>query len=64
MGQLILQGIPPYGEAYNMKFPGTYLMYAFIMAIFGQTVQGIHIGLMIAPLSDLVIMNHHVALLT
>jgi 4-amino-4-deoxy-L-arabinose transferase-like glycosyltransferase len=47
MGQLILQGVPPYSEAYNMKFPGTYLMYALIMAIFGQTVQGIHIGLMI-----------------
>lgn len=47
MGQLILQGIPPYGEAYNMKFPGTYLMYAVIMAVFGQTVDGIHIGLMI-----------------
>lgn len=47
MGQLILQGIPPYGEAYNMKFPGTYLMYAVIMAIFGQTAEGIHIGLTI-----------------
>ena len=47
MGQLILQGIPPYGEAYNMKFPGTYLMYAGIMAVFGQTTEGIHIGLII-----------------
>jgi hypothetical protein len=47
MGQLILQGIPPYSEAYNMKFPGTYLMYALIMSMFGQTIQGIHIGLLI-----------------
>lgn len=47
MGQLILQGIPPYSEAYNMKFPGTYLMYALIMSIFGQTIQGIHLGLLI-----------------
>src|SRR5512147_2907132 len=47
MGQLILQGIPPYSEAYNVKFPGTYLMYAFIMSVFGQTTQGIHIGFMI-----------------
>src|SRR5262249_20001496 len=23
-GQLILHGIPPYQQAYNMKFPGTY----------------------------------------
>jgi hypothetical protein len=25
LGQLILQGIPPYGVAANMKLPGTYL---------------------------------------
>lgn len=47
MGQLILQGIPPYSEAYNMKFPGTYAMYALIMSIFGQNIQGIHSGFMI-----------------
>jgi len=27
-GQLMLQGIPPYQLAYNMKFPGTYAAYA------------------------------------
>jgi hypothetical protein len=47
MGQLLLQGIPPYSVAYNMKFPGTYLMYALIMSLFGQTVQGIHLGFMV-----------------
>ncbi len=47
MGQLILQGIPPYSEAYNMKLPGTYLMYALMMSLFGQTVRAIHIGSMI-----------------
>lgn len=47
MGQLILQGVPPYSEAYNMKFPGTYLMYALIMTVFGQTTKGIHMGFMI-----------------
>lgn len=47
MGQLMLQGIPPYLLAYNMKFPGIYAVYALIMAIFGQTIAGIHIGLMI-----------------
>ena len=41
-GQLILQGIPPYKLAYNMKFPGTYAAYAVIMSIFGQTIVGIH----------------------
>ena len=45
-GQLILQGIPPYELAYNMKFPGTYLAYAVIMAVFGQTPAGIHLGIL------------------
>lgn len=46
-GQLILQGIPPYELAYNMKFPGTYLAYAAIMSVFGQTPAGIHLGLLL-----------------
>lgn len=46
-GQLMLQGIPPYDLAYNMKFPGTYAMYALIMALFGETPAGIHFGLTI-----------------
>jgi len=40
-GQLMLQGIAPYQLAYNMKFPGTYAVYALIMALFGQTPAGI-----------------------
>src|SRR6202140_1878630 len=47
-GQLMLQGIPPYQLAYNMKVPGTYAAYALIMAIFGQSSTGIHIGLILA----------------
>ena len=47
MGQLMLQGIPPYLLAYNMKLPGIYAAYALIMAIFGQTIAGIHLGLMV-----------------
>src|SRR5271168_4470170 len=43
-GQLMLQGIPPYELAYNMKFPGVYAAYALIMAVFGQTPAGIHLG--------------------
>jgi Dolichyl-phosphate-mannose-protein mannosyltransferase len=46
-GQLMLQGIPPYKLAYNMKFPGTYAAYAAIMSIFGQTIAGIHLGLLL-----------------
>jgi hypothetical protein len=45
-GQLMLQGIPPYQLAYNMKFPGTHAAYAIIMKLFGQTPAGIHFGLL------------------
>ena len=44
-GQLILQGVPPYKEVYNMKLPGTYAAYAAIMAVFGQSPAGIRLGL-------------------
>lgn len=52
-GQLILHGIPPYKMAYNLKLPGTYCCYALIMAIFGQTVTGIRIGLLLFNLGSL-----------
>jgi len=45
-GQLILQGIPPYELAYNMKLPGTYYACAAGMALFGQTTAGIHLTLL------------------
>jgi hypothetical protein len=47
VGQLILQGIPPYELAYNMKLPGTYCAYAAGMAIFGKTIAGIHLTLVL-----------------
>jgi len=46
-GQLILQGIPPYELAYNMKLPGTYAAYAVLMGAFGQTASGIHTGVLL-----------------
>jgi len=46
-GQLILQGIPPYQLAYNMKLPGTYAAYALILGLFGQTPAGVHAGLLL-----------------
>jgi Dolichyl-phosphate-mannose-protein mannosyltransferase len=44
-GQLLLEGVPPYQLAYNMKLPGTYAAYALILAAFGETPAGIHLGL-------------------
>jgi len=54
-GQLMLQGIPPYRLAYNMKFPGVYAAYALIMWIFGQSSIGIHLGLLIVNIANIVI---------
>src|SRR4029077_9241175 len=51
--QLILQGVPPYKEAYNMKLPGTYAAYALLMAVFGQTPSGIHLGLLLVNLASI-----------
>ena len=51
-GQLLLQGIPPYKLAYNMKLPGTYVAYAAMMAAFGETVQGIRIGMLVVLVAN------------
>ena len=50
MGKLILSGIAPYTEAYNMKLPGTAFMYALNMLLFGKTTIGVHLGLLWANL--------------
>ena len=46
-GQLLLGGIPPYAQAYNLKLPGIYAAYALILAVFGQTPSGIRAGLIL-----------------
>ena len=58
LGQLMLQGIPPYTEAANMKFPGTYAAFAIIEAVFGQTTEGIHHGLLVINLATILLMYH------
>jgi hypothetical protein len=46
-GQLLLEGVPPYAAAYNLKAPGIYVAYSLILALFGQTTTGIHVGLIV-----------------
>jgi hypothetical protein len=60
-GQLILQGIPPYHLAYNMKLPGTYAAYAAILAVFGQTSRGIHLGLLVVNAVSVILLYAIVA---
>jgi hypothetical protein len=54
-GQLLLQGIPPYAEVYNMKMPGTYSVYAVILFAFGQTPSGIHAGLLVINIATILV---------
>ena len=46
-GSLLLDGVPPYARAYNMKLPGIYLAYAIVEAVFGSSLEAIRHGLMI-----------------
>jgi len=55
-GQLILQGIPPYQQLYNMKLPGIYAAYAGLLAVFGQTRTGIHTGLLLINVATIVLL--------
>ncbi|PKL42720.1 MAG: hypothetical protein CVV39_08795 [Planctomycetes bacterium HGW-Planctomycetes-1] len=55
-GQLMLQGVPPYSLAYNMKMPGIYAAYAVILAIFGQTASGIHLGVLFINAATIVLL--------
>jgi len=52
-GQLILQGIPPFQED---RLPGTYFAYALIMALFGETSSGIHVGLLLVNIGTSVLL--------
>ena len=54
-GQLMLEGIPPYQLACNMKLPGTYAAYALLMAVLGQTIAGIHVGLLLVNAAAIVL---------
>jgi hypothetical protein len=55
-GQLMLQGIPPYKLAFNIKLPGTYAAYAALMGLFGQTTAGIHFGFLLVNLATLALL--------
>jgi len=55
-GQLMLQGVPPYSLAYNMKMPGIYAAYAVILAIFGQTSSGIHLAVLIINVATILLL--------
>ena len=51
IGQLLLKGISPFTHAYTMKLPGVGVVYALFISVFGQSVAGIHLGLLLANLA-------------
>src|SRR5256885_5227767 len=54
--QLLLQGVPPYAQAYNLKLPGIYGVYAAILAAFGQSPAAIHLGLLVVHAATAVLL--------
>src|SRR5581483_4034433 len=54
-GQLLLHGVAPFKLAYTMKLPGTTVAYALIMALFGQSPTGIHLGLLLVNAMTIVL---------
>jgi hypothetical protein len=50
IGSLLLHGVAPWAEAWNMKWPGVYAVYAALIGIGGPNVAAIHAGLLLANL--------------
>ena len=55
MAQLLLEGVPPYTQAYSLYFPGLFIIYALTFLILGQTIFAIHFCLLIANLITIII---------
>jgi hypothetical protein len=47
IAQQMLAGFPPYETFHDMRFPGVYAAYAVVLAIFGATHTGVHVGLLV-----------------
>lgn len=56
LGQVFLEGTPPYLNSYSMKPPGIFGAYALGMFLFGESRSGIHLGLLIANSCSVVIL--------
>lgn len=54
-GQLLLQGVLPGRLVYTMKLPGTHVAYALLMALFGQSCAGVHLGFLVVNCATIVL---------
>ncbi len=50
-GKLLLEGKIPYRDFYEQKFPGLFYFYAIFVALFGDTVKGMHAGFIVLNLA-------------
>jgi hypothetical protein len=56
MAQQLLDGTPPYTQAYDYKPPGLYIMYAVFITLFGGSPAGIHIGLLVMSVGTMIML--------
>ncbi|MDX2172132.1 MAG: glycosyltransferase family 39 protein [Bacteroidota bacterium] len=57
-GTLVLEGKTPYKDFYEIKFPGLFYFYGLIIALFGDTVKGMHTGFMYVNIISLLFIYH------
>jgi hypothetical protein len=55
-GQLLLQGLWPGASLYTMKLPGTHAAYAVLMAVFGQSCAGVHLGFLLVNIATITLL--------
>jgi hypothetical protein len=58
MGKLLLEGKVPYVDFYEIKFPGLFYFYAFIIKLFGDSVAGVHRGFIFVNIITLLCVYH------
>ncbi|MGZ3920901.1 MAG: ArnT family glycosyltransferase [Bacteroidia bacterium] len=55
-GKLLLEGKIPYQDFYEQKFPGIFYFYGIMVAIFGETVKGMHFGFMLLNIGTIILL--------
>jgi hypothetical protein len=50
-GHLITQGKVPYLDFYETRFPGIFYMYALLVAVFGYSIKGVAVGILVFVLA-------------
>lgn len=56
IGKLLLEGKIPYQDFQEQKFPGLFYFYGFMVAVFGDTVKGLHTGFMYLNLATILLL--------